>query len=76
MSVPEEPFEYGWPGVEEEDEEAECDDDGLPHRDEPVEGALPTSHPLHRVHLDALRHETPAETNVGVNFDVESTFGL
>ena len=54
LCVPEEPLEYRWTGVEEEDEEEEGDDDGLPHGDESVEGALPTSHPLQRVHLDAL----------------------
>ena len=68
--VPEEPLEYRWTGVEEEDEEAERDEDGLPHRDEAVEGALPTSHPLQRVHLDALRHETPTGTESGTNFVV------
>ena len=60
-SVPEEPLENGGSRVEEEDEECESDEDGLAHRDESVEGALPTSHPLQRVHLHALRHETTTE---------------
>ena len=64
MSVPEQPLENRRSDVEEEDEEGEGDEDGLAHRDEAVEGALPTSHPLQRVHLDALRHETPAETEI------------
>ena len=62
--MPEEPLEYGGSDVEEEDKETEGDKGGLARRDDSVEGALPPPHPLQRVHLDALRHETTTGSEV------------
>ena len=52
-----EPSEEARSEIEQEDKYAESDEDRLPERDESVEGSLPPSKPLQRVHLEALGDE-------------------